>query len=105
MFAIGFDLVVREVARHHPTGISSAYTEIRSTLAGYGFQWIQGSLYVTQNEDLANLLQAMLALQRLPWLPASVRDIRVPGRAVVGFHRLHEAGMTNRWLLCVTPPG
>ena len=29
-----------------------------------------------QNEDLANLTNAMTALKQLPWFPNSVRDIR-----------------------------
>ena len=36
----------------------------------------QGSVYISQDEDLANLLQAMNALKALPWFPRVVRDIR-----------------------------
>ena len=36
----------------------------------------QGSLFVTTNEDMANLFAALLALKALPWFPCSVRDIR-----------------------------
>jgi virulence-associated protein VapD len=47
-----------------------------STLASYGFNRVQGSLYTTESEDLANLFSAIMALRALPWLPQSMRDIR-----------------------------
>ena len=76
MFAIAFDLVVANTAANHPKGVSQAYADIGSTLAGFGFVRIQGSLYTTQQDDLANLFSAIMALKALSWLPASVRDIR-----------------------------
>ena len=76
MFAIAFDLVVADTAANHPRGVSQAYADIGSTLAGFGFQRVQGSLYVTDQDNLANLFSAIMALKALPWLPASVRDIR-----------------------------
>jgi virulence-associated protein VapD len=76
MFAIAFDLVVADTEKHHRKGISQAYTDIGSTLERFGFQRIQGSVYVTTSENMANLFQAILALKALPWFPASVRDIR-----------------------------
>jgi len=41
-----------------------------------GFERIQGSVYVSQTEDLAQLFRAIQALKALPWSPRSVRDIR-----------------------------
>ncbi|MCW6512464.1 virulence factor [Lichenifustis flavocetrariae] len=76
MFAIAFDLIVAEVQTHHPKGIAQAYNDIRTTLAGHGFNWIQGSLYLSQTEDLTQLFSAILSLKGLPWLPRCVRDIR-----------------------------
>jgi len=76
MFAIGFDLTVADTAANHPKGVSQAYSDIGSTLAGFGFDRVQGSLYITQSDDLANLFSAITALKALPWFPASVRDIR-----------------------------
>ena len=76
MFAIAFDLVVAETAQHHPKGVSQAYADIGGTLANYGFDRVQGSLYTSASEDLANLFAAIMALKNLPWLPSSVRDIR-----------------------------
>jgi virulence-associated protein VapD len=76
MFAIAFDLVVADTSQHHPKGVSQAYADIGSTLANFGFSRVQGSLYTTPSEDLANLFGAIMALKTLPWLPSSVRDIR-----------------------------
>ena len=76
MFAIAFDLVVAETERHHPKGVRQAYTDIGSVLKNYDFNWVQGSLYVCDNEDMANLFQAIMSLKTLEWFPASVRDIR-----------------------------
>jgi virulence-associated protein VapD len=76
MFAIGFDLIVAETELAHPKGVSQAYADIGSTLAGFGFNRVQGSLYITSAEDLVNLFRAIMALKALPWLPRSVRDIR-----------------------------
>jgi virulence-associated protein VapD len=42
----------------------------------YSFNRVQGSLYISASEDLANLFAAITALKTLAWLPASVRDIR-----------------------------
>lgn len=42
----------------------------------HGFRRVQGSLYVTDNEDMANLFLAIQALRTNEWFPKSVRDIR-----------------------------
>ena len=76
MFAIAFDLDVGHTEKNHPKGVTQAYADIRRTLERYEFEWKQGSVYLAQNEDLANLFAAMNALRSLPWFPASVRDIR-----------------------------
>ena len=76
MFAVAFDLVVADVEANHSRRGSQAYAEIARTLGRFGFRGVQGSLYTSENEDLANLTSAMVALRALPWFPASVRDIR-----------------------------
>jgi virulence-associated protein VapD len=62
MFAITFDLVVEDTKRTHPRGVAAAYSEIGATLRKFGFDWIQGSVYVTEKNDMANLFAALLAL-------------------------------------------
>ncbi len=76
MLAIAFDLVVSEVEANYPRRFSQAYADVASTLRRFGFERIQGSVYVCDREDLANLSSAMNALRALPWFPACVRDIR-----------------------------
>ena len=78
MFAITFDLVVKEVAVQHPKGVTQAYADIGSTLAQHGFQRIQGSVYATKEDgaSMVNLVCAINALKALPWFAKSVRDIR-----------------------------
>ncbi|MFZ7324618.1 virulence factor [Avibacterium avium] len=76
MYAISFDLVVADTEEHHPKGVSQAYLDIGSTLRKFGFERIQGSLYTNNNENMANLFQAMNALKAMEWFPKSIRDIR-----------------------------
>jgi virulence-associated protein VapD len=76
MFAIAFDMTVAEIVRRHSRGVPQAYRDIGRALAPYGFERVQGSVYLTENDDLGNLLAAILALKALPWLPPCVRDIR-----------------------------
>lgn len=76
MFAIAFDLVVADAAIHHPKGVTQAYIDIGKTLAEFDFERVQGSVYVTETEDMAQLFRAIMALKALPWVPRCVRDIR-----------------------------
>ncbi len=76
MFAIGFDLLWHQTKQIHPKGVSQAYADIGAVLNRYGFQRVQGSVYVSQNDSLVNVTLAMNALKALPWFPTCVRDIR-----------------------------
>ena len=76
MYAVAFDLTVAETEQYHPKGVSQAYTEIGAVLGEHGFRRVQGSLYVTDDEDIANLFLAIQALRARAWFPPSVRDIR-----------------------------
>ncbi|MCC8366954.1 virulence factor [Xenorhabdus sp. PB61.4] len=76
MYAIAFDLIVSDTEKHHPKGVSQAYAEIGATLARYGFRRVQGSLYISEDENMAQLFVAIQSLKALPWFPSSVRDIR-----------------------------
>lgn len=76
MYAVAFDLVVAETEKYHPKGVSQAYADIAAVLNQHGFRRLQGSLYVTDDEDMAKLFVAMQDLKRLPWIANSIRDIR-----------------------------
>jgi len=76
MYALAFDLVVADTEANHPKGVPQAYAEIAGILANRGFRRVQGSLYVTDSEDMANLFLAIQDLRSQQWFPKSVRDIR-----------------------------
>jgi virulence-associated protein VapD len=76
MFAIAFDLVGAQTAELHPKGVSQAYADIGACLSKFGFSRVQGSLYVSDSDNLAQLFQAIGALKRQDWLPDCVRDVR-----------------------------
>ena len=42
----------------------------------HGFRRVQGSLYVTDDENMARLFFAIQSLKGQAWFPSSVRDIR-----------------------------
>lgn len=65
-----------QTAARHPKGAAQAYADIGPTLAAHGFERVQGSVTLSQNEDLARLFAAITALKAMPWFPGSVRDIR-----------------------------
>ena len=76
MFAIAFDLSVEETARRHPRGTRQAYADVETTLNRFDFIRVQGSVFLSGDEDLTRVMRAMNALKALPWFPGSVRDIR-----------------------------
>ena len=76
MFAIAFDLEVAELKIHYGEPDNGAYFEIREEVKNFGFEWTQGSLYLTNNDDMANLMMALNALKNIQWFSKSVRDIR-----------------------------
>ena len=76
MYAVASDLVVADTENHHPKGVTQAYTEIGAVLAEHGFLRVQGSLYVSDNEDMARLFLAIQSLRSRSWFAKSVRDIR-----------------------------
>ena len=52
MYAISFDLVVADTEKEYPVSVSQAYSDIGKTLSSFGFKRVQGSLYITQQEDM-----------------------------------------------------
>ena len=76
MFVLAYDMSVAEVEAHHPRGSRQAYADIKTTLGKYGFERVQGSVYVAGTEDLASLFSAIDALRALEWFGPSVKNIR-----------------------------
>jgi virulence-associated protein VapD len=76
MFAISFDLTVSELKQHYGDPYNRAYFEIKSLLEANNFEWIQGSTYMTKNDDLNDLVAVIMQLSKIDWFKKSVRDIR-----------------------------
>lgn len=76
MFAIAFDMEIKDLRNNYGEPYNNAYYEIKIILRKYGFYNTQGSVYLTDKDDMANLFAAIYALKKTPWFKSSVRDIR-----------------------------
>ena len=76
MFAIAFDLVISNLKVHYGEPYNNAYVEIRQELRQCDFEWIQGSVYLARNGNLASVYKAISRLSQISWFRHSVRDIR-----------------------------
>ena len=76
MYAISFDMFISDLKIHYGEPYNNAYYEIAKILTKYGFYRGQGSVYLSTNNDMTNLLRSMNALKNIDWFRNSVRDIR-----------------------------
>ena len=78
MYAIAFDLKIDDLKKHYGEPYNKAYDEIRQELEALGFEWAQGSLYMSINDKntLTSVYKAINKLQNIHWFKQSVRDIR-----------------------------
>lgn len=76
MFAIAFDMDIKELRNAYGEPYNNAYYDIKIILRQYGFFNAQGSVYLTDKNDMANLFAAIYSLKNTAWFKASVRDIR-----------------------------
>jgi len=76
MFALSFDLVISDLEKFYGEPYNKAYYDIRKLLQQDGFEWIQGSTYMTHSDSLNNLFAAIMHLKQIDWFRQSVRDIR-----------------------------
>lgn len=78
MYAIAFDLETDDLKREYGEPYNKAYDEIRQELEAVGFEWTQGSVYIsTENKNnLATVYKAINRLSKIDWFKKSVRDIR-----------------------------
>ena len=76
MFAIAFDMDIKELRSSYGEPYNNAYYEIKILLRKYDFYNAQGSVYLTDKNDMASLFAAIYALKNLSWFKSSVRDIR-----------------------------
>jgi virulence-associated protein VapD len=78
MYAITFDLRVDDLRKYYGDPYNKAYDEIRQELDLVGFEWTQGSVYITRTNEntLALVYKAINRLSQIVWFKQSVRDIR-----------------------------
>ncbi len=74
-YAICFDMYIDLLEKYYGTPYNNAYIEIRSVMLDCGFEWVQGSTFVTKG-NLVNLTKAISDLKSIEWFSKSVRDIR-----------------------------
>lgn len=76
MFAIAFDMEIRKLRANYGEPYNNAYYEIHRILQKYQYYNAQGSVYLSNDDDMANLFRALSALKSIDWFRNSVRDIR-----------------------------
>ena len=78
MYAIAFDMRIDDLKKNYGEPYNSAYDEIRQEMDNLGFEWTQGSLYISKNtaNTLATVYKAINKLSQIDWFKKSVRDIR-----------------------------
>lgn len=76
MFAIAFDMSIEDLRKNYGDPYNNAYYEINVVLRKYDFYNTQGSVYLTEKNDMSFLFQAIEALKSIDWFRKSVRDIR-----------------------------
>ena len=57
MYALAFDLVISDLQKYYGEPYNKAYYEIKELLKKNGFEWVQGSTYMTMNDDLTALVK------------------------------------------------
>ena len=67
---------IKELRNTYGEPYYNAYYEIKILLRKYAFYNTQGSVYLTDKDDMANLFAAIYALRKITWFKSSVRDIR-----------------------------
>ena len=78
MFAISFDMSIADLKKYYNgESYNNAYFDIRMVLRKYAFYNTQGSVYLSENRNMANLFKAIEVLKNIEWFRLSVRDIRV----------------------------
>ena len=76
MFAIAFDMDIKELRNSYGEPYNNAYYEIKIILRKYNFFNTQGSVYLSDKDDLTNLFAAIYSLKKIVWFKNAVRDIR-----------------------------
>ena len=67
MYAIAFNLKIDDLKREYGDPYNGAYDEIRRELTTLGFDWTQGSVYVSNSEkdSLTTVYKAIIKLSNI----------------------------------------
>lgn len=57
MYAIAFDMAISDLEKYYGKPYNNAYYEISNILQDFEFYRMQGSLYLSTNADMANLME------------------------------------------------
>lgn len=78
MYALAFDLKIDDLKKYYGEPYNKACDEIRQELEVLGFEWTQGSVYMSQSKEnsLTLVYKAINKLSQIAWFKQSVRDIR-----------------------------
>lgn len=76
MYALSFDMVISDLKQYYGEPYNDAYYEIKALLYKNGFNWVQGSTYLSNSDDLTALVKTVMELSKIDWFKKSVRDIR-----------------------------
>jgi virulence-associated protein VapD len=78
MYALSFDMEVAKLKEHYGEPYNKAYDEIRVIMNELGFEWTQGSLYISKSEKntLTSVYRVINRLSQVPWFKESIKDVR-----------------------------
>lgn len=78
MYALSFDMEIAKLKEHYDEPYNKAYDEIRVMMSELGFDWIQGSLYISKSDknNLTSVYKVINKLSSIKWFKESVKDIR-----------------------------
>ena len=65
MFAIAFDMDIKELRSTYGETYNNAYYEIKIILRDHNFFNTQGSVYLTDKDEMANLLSAIYSFKKI----------------------------------------
>ena len=95
MFAIAFDMIVADIRSTIRRASSQAYADIGTDAAPFGFERVQGSVYLTAIR-IWRSVRCDLA-SGAAWFALRARHPRLQGRELVGFHADREATIMRHW--------
>jgi virulence-associated protein VapD len=76
MYALAFDLKIEELKKTYGEPYNKAYDDIKQELDDIGFEWKQGSVYISDEDNLTTVYKAINRLSSIGWFKTSVKDIR-----------------------------